>query len=131
MSTSQVTNTQLAGVGALPPEHKSTPMDLAIELSYRSGLTLTRATREFRWRYLQRVLDANGGNQSRTARALCIHRNTLSREIAVARANDFPIRCRAWGRYYDRIIAPVTNPRFKKHPVSVGKGYLGNRVSKN
>jgi DNA-binding NtrC family response regulator len=35
---------------------------------------------EFEKRFIQRMLEKNNGNQSKTAQALGIHRNTLSRK---------------------------------------------------
>ena len=40
------------------------------------------AVSEFEKRFIQRMLEMNNGNQSKTAQALGIHRNTLSRKSA-------------------------------------------------
>lgn len=45
------------------------------------GILFDEAVGEFEKRFIRRVLDRHNGNQSRTARALGIHRNTLSRKI--------------------------------------------------
>ena len=37
--------------------------------------------RRLEWEYIQRALDANGGNVSRTARQLGMHRRTLQRKL--------------------------------------------------
>jgi DNA-binding NtrC family response regulator len=48
-----------------------------------SGILFPEAVNEFEKKYIKRVLDHVNGNQSRAARALGIHRNTLSRKIGV------------------------------------------------
>jgi DNA-binding NtrC family response regulator len=48
-----------------------------------SGILFPEAVNEFEKKYIKRVLDRANGNQSRAARALGIHRNTLSRKIGI------------------------------------------------
>lgn len=45
------------------------------------GILFDEAVGEFEKRFIKRVLDRVNGNQSRAARTLGIHRNTLSRKI--------------------------------------------------
>jgi DNA-binding protein Fis len=45
------------------------------------GIHSDEAINEFEKRFIKRVLDRSRGNQSRAARLLGIHRNTLSRKI--------------------------------------------------
>ena len=45
------------------------------------GILFGDAVAEFEKRFIKRVLEAHRGNQSRAARVLGIHRNTLSRKI--------------------------------------------------
>lgn len=45
------------------------------------GIMFQEAVGEFEKRFIKRVLDRNNGNQSRAAKILGIHRNTLSRKI--------------------------------------------------
>lgn len=45
------------------------------------GILFEEAVGEFEKRFIKRVLERNNGNQSRTAEALGIHRNTLSRKL--------------------------------------------------
>lgn len=45
------------------------------------GILLEEAVTEFEKRFIRRVLDRANGNQSRAARVLGIHRNTLSRKV--------------------------------------------------
>ena len=47
-----------------------------------SGILYSEAVREFRKRFILTVLERNNGNQSKAARQLRMHRNTLSRTIA-------------------------------------------------
>ena len=45
------------------------------------GILFDEAINEFEKRFIRRALDRSNGNQSRAARLLGIHRNTLSRKI--------------------------------------------------
>jgi DNA-binding NtrC family response regulator len=45
------------------------------------GIQFDEAINEFEKRFIRRALDRSKGNQSRAARLLGIHRNTLSRKI--------------------------------------------------
>jgi DNA-binding protein Fis len=47
------------------------------------GIMFEEAVNEFEKRFIKRVLDRSNGNQSRAARLLGIHRNTLSRKIDI------------------------------------------------
>jgi len=45
------------------------------------GILFDEAVNEFEKKFIRRALDRSNGNQSRAARLLGIHRNTLSRKI--------------------------------------------------
>jgi DNA-binding NtrC family response regulator len=45
------------------------------------GIQFDEAINEFEKRFIRRALDRSNGNQSRAARLLGIHRNTLSRKM--------------------------------------------------
>jgi len=45
------------------------------------GILLDEAVTEFEKKFIKRVLDRLNGNQSRAAKILGIHRNTLSRKV--------------------------------------------------
>jgi two-component system nitrogen regulation response regulator GlnG len=45
------------------------------------GILFDEAVGEFERKFIKRVLDRTNGNQSRAARMLGIHRNTLSRKL--------------------------------------------------
>jgi Fis family transcriptional regulator, factor for inversion stimulation protein len=47
------------------------------------GILFDEAVNEFEKRFIKRALDRSNGNQSRAARLLGIHRNTLSRKIGI------------------------------------------------
>jgi DNA-binding NtrC family response regulator len=47
------------------------------------GILLEEGIAEFEKRFIQKTLDKSKGNQSCAARALGIHRNTLSRKIGL------------------------------------------------
>ena len=46
-----------------------------------SGMFFPDAVSEFEKRYIRKVLEDSQGNQSRAAKVLGIHRNTLSRKV--------------------------------------------------
>jgi DNA-binding NtrC family response regulator len=52
-----------------------------------SGILYFEAKREFEKRFIIHVLKANKGNQCRAARELGLHRNTLSRNLALLRVD--------------------------------------------
>jgi len=45
------------------------------------GILLEEAVQEFEKRFIKQALEQSGGNQSRAASILGIHRNTLSRKL--------------------------------------------------
>ena len=45
------------------------------------GVFFQDAVSEFEKKYIRKVLELNGGNQSQAAKALGIHRNTLGRKM--------------------------------------------------
>lgn len=45
------------------------------------GILLDEAVHEFEKKFIKRVLERLNGNQSRAAKILGIHRNTLSRKV--------------------------------------------------
>ena len=56
------------------------------------GILFDEALAEFEKRFIKKVLDNHKGNQSRTAQALGIHRNTLSRKIDLYKLDQKPRR---------------------------------------
>jgi len=54
------------------------------------GIRYTDAVNEFERRFIQNVLDRNKHNRSKAAKALGIHRNTLSRRAEVLGLNGLP-----------------------------------------
>ena len=56
------------------------------------GILLEEAVTEFEKKFIKRVLDRSDGNQSRAARLLGIHRNTLSRKVDAYRLDNRPRR---------------------------------------
>ncbi|HWQ02890.1 MAG TPA: helix-turn-helix domain-containing protein [Candidatus Nitrosotenuis sp.] len=51
------------------------------------GIQFDEAVNEFEKRFIRRVLERTGGNQSRAAQLLGIHRNTLGRKIVEYKLN--------------------------------------------
>lgn len=66
-------------------------LDALINQLVDRGILYDEALAEFEKRFIRKVLDTYRGNQSRTAEALGIHRNTLSRKLDLYRLdrNDF------------------------------------------
>lgn len=56
------------------------------------GIMFGEAVNEFEKKFIKRVLDRSNGNQSRAARLLGIHRNTLSRKMGIYRLDHRPNR---------------------------------------
>ena len=56
------------------------------------GIHFDEAVNEFEKKFIKRVLDRSRGNQSRAARLLGIHRNTLSRKIGIYKLTQRPHR---------------------------------------
>ena len=54
------------------------------------GILFDEAVNEFEKRFIKRALDRSKGNQSRAARLLGIHRNTLSRKIGLYKLDQHP-----------------------------------------
>ena len=58
-------------------------LDTLIGLMVDRGIHFDEAVNEFQKKFIKSVLDRSHGNQSRAARLLGIHRNTLSRKIGL------------------------------------------------
>ena len=56
-------------------------LDELIHEMIEGGIRFPEAKREFEKRFLSRVIEREKGNLSRAARALHIHRNTLSKKL--------------------------------------------------
>ena len=56
-------------------------LEALVAQMYRSGILYSEAVREFKKRFIMAVLQDCHGNQCKAARALGVHRNTLSRTI--------------------------------------------------
>ncbi|HVH88270.1 MAG TPA: helix-turn-helix domain-containing protein [Terriglobales bacterium] len=57
-------------------------LEALVAQMHESGILYSEAVREFKKRFIMNVLDRNHGNQSKAARELGMHRNTLSRTIS-------------------------------------------------
>ena len=57
-------------------------LERLIDEMVEKGIRFPEATREFERRFISKVLSKSDGNLSKTADALGVHRNTLSRKIA-------------------------------------------------
>ena len=56
-------------------------LDALINQMVENGIPYEDAVSEFEKRFIKKVLERTGRNQSRAAQALGIHRNTLSRKL--------------------------------------------------
>ena len=66
-----------------------------------TGVFFQDAVTEFEKKYIRKVLDASDGNQSRAAKALGIHRNTLSRKI-----EEYHIASRNGSSHHGKPVRP-------------------------
>jgi transcriptional regulator with PAS, ATPase and Fis domain len=62
------------------------------------GILFTDAVSEFEKRFIKRMLEKNDGNHCKTAKALGIHRNTLSRKVGDLDLDHRPKRRRRASR---------------------------------
>ncbi|MGH9684292.1 MAG: helix-turn-helix domain-containing protein [Candidatus Acidiferrales bacterium] len=60
-------------------------LESLIGMMVERGILLEDAVTEFEKKFIKRVLERSDGNQSRAAKLLGIHRNTLSRKVEVYR----------------------------------------------
>lgn len=67
-------------------------LDSLVSQMHAGGITYAEAVREFKKRFILEVLAQNRGNQCKAAKALGMHRNTLSRTIAELEINPTEIR---------------------------------------
>ena len=58
-------------------------LDELINQMHKGGILYAEAVREFRKAFITTVLRENNGNQSKAARELGMHRNTLSRVLSM------------------------------------------------
>jgi DNA-binding NtrC family response regulator len=65
-------------------------LERLIDEMVEKGIRFPEATREFERRFISKVLANSDGNLSKTADALGVHRNTLSRKIAELRIKRRP-----------------------------------------
>jgi DNA-binding NtrC family response regulator len=65
-------------------------LESLIGMMVERGILLEEAVGEFEKKFIKRVLDRSDGNQSRAARVLGIHRNTLSRKLDEYRLDHRP-----------------------------------------
>ena len=56
-------------------------LESLVGMMVERGILLEEAVTEFEKRFIKRVLERSSGNQSRAAKVLGIHRNTLSRKV--------------------------------------------------
>ena len=61
---------------------KEEPLAAIIQQMVEKGIRYNVASQDFEKLYIGRVLERSKGNQSRAARLLGMHRNTLSRKIS-------------------------------------------------
>ena len=65
-------------------------LDSIVNQMVERGIVFEEARAEFEKRFIKRVLDSNVGNQSKTAKILGIHRNTLSRKVEAYKLDHRP-----------------------------------------
>lgn len=69
-------------------------LDALINQLVEQDILFEEAVGEFEKRFIWKVLEKNNGNLSKAAKALGIHRNTLSRKVAALKLDHQPKRRR-------------------------------------
>jgi len=69
-------------------------LEALINRMIEHGIQYPDALAEFEKRFIQQMLEKNNGNHSKAAKALGIHRNTLSRKVEVLGLDHRPRRRR-------------------------------------
>ncbi len=69
-------------------------LDSLVNQMIEHDILFEDAVSEFEKRFIGKVLEKNGGNLSKAAKDLHIHRNTLSRKVAVLKLDHRPKRRR-------------------------------------
>jgi len=67
-------------------------LEALVNRMIEQGILFPDAVTEFEKRFIQRILEKNNDNLSKTAEALGIHRNTLSRKVEALGLNHQPKR---------------------------------------
>lgn len=67
-------------------------LDALVNQFVDRGILFEEAVAELEKRFIKKVLENHRGNQSRTARTLGIHRNTLSRKMQLYKLDHKPRR---------------------------------------
>lgn len=67
-------------------------LDALINQLVEHDILFEDAVGEFEKRFIRKVLENNNGNLSKAAKALRIHRNTLSRKVAALKLDHQPKR---------------------------------------
>ncbi|HXH49032.1 MAG TPA: helix-turn-helix domain-containing protein [Terriglobia bacterium] len=70
-------------------------LDALINQLVEHDILFEDAVCEFEKRFIRKVLEKNNGNLSKAAKALRIHRNTLSRKITALKLDHQPKRRRS------------------------------------
>ncbi|HKS66691.1 MAG TPA: helix-turn-helix domain-containing protein [Candidatus Acidoferrales bacterium] len=58
-------------------------LEALVAVMVERGLLLGEAVTEFEKKFIKRALESANGNQSRAAKRLGVHRNTLSRKVEI------------------------------------------------
>ena len=69
-------------------------LEALISQMIEHGVAYEDALSEFEMRFIKKMMENNNNNRSKAARALGIHRNTLSRKIEEHRLDHRPKRSR-------------------------------------
>jgi DNA-binding NtrC family response regulator len=69
-------------------------LEALIEQMVDQGILFSDAVAAFEKQFIRRMLDKNDGNRSKAAKALGIHRNTLSRKVEELALDHNPKRRR-------------------------------------
>lgn len=67
-------------------------LDALVSEMHKGGILYAEAVREFRKAFILAALRENNGNQSKAARALGMHRNTLTRIASILEVDLWAVR---------------------------------------
>ncbi|HLJ26543.1 MAG TPA: helix-turn-helix domain-containing protein [Candidatus Angelobacter sp.] len=89
-------------------------LEALVAQMHASGILYSEGVREFKKRFIMNVLQQNQGNQCKAARALAMHRNTLSRTIAELKLDVRQFRRYDKRRPVVRVAKAAPSPQVKQ-----------------
>ena len=82
-------------------------LEVLVREMHISGILYAEAVREFKKRFIVKVLEENKGNQCKAARELGMHRNTLCRTLS-----ELNLDARQFGDCYRKPVRSAPKPEY-------------------